>query len=157
MRLLRSICIAFVSISLLVSSCTTVDLYEKSVSIPRHAWEGNFKPDFYFTIKDSSSTYKIFLVLRHNEKYSFNNIYVNLYIKGPEQDTVQKIQRDIELATNDKGWLGEGMDDIYEHRALLFEQNLKPGEYHFRLEQIMREDPLLNVLNAGIRVEKTAY
>ncbi len=142
---------------LLLSSCTTVDLYEKSVSIPRHAWESSFKPDFNFTIKDSGSTYKIFLVLRHNEKYSFNNIYVNLYIKGPEQDTAQKIQRDVELATNDKGWLGEGMDDIYEHRALLFEQYLKPGDYHFSLEQIMREDPLLNILNAGIRVEKAAY
>lgn len=135
-------------------SCTTVDLYEKSVSIPGHAWASNFKPDFDFQIGDSLATYRVFLVLRHNDRYNFNNIYVNLYIKGPGQDTAQKVQRDLELGNNEKGWLGKGMDDVYEHRTLLAEQNFKSGTYHFTLEQIMRENPLKNVLDAGIRVEK---
>jgi hypothetical protein len=30
----------------------------------------------------------------------------------------------------------------------------KKGDYTFTLEQIMREDPLKNVLNAGLRIEK---
>lgn len=135
-------------------SCTTVDLYEKSVSVPDHAWENKFRPGFDFEIKDSVPAYRVFMVLRHTDRYSFNNIYVNLYIKGPGQDTAQKIQRELELGNNDKGWLGKGMDDIYEHRALLAEQNFKPGTYHFTLEQIMRENPLKNVLDVGIRVEK---
>jgi hypothetical protein len=47
------------------------------------------------------------------------------------------------------------MDDIYEHRIPLApEQNLKAGTYTFTIEQIMREDPLKNVLNAGLRLEK---
>jgi len=135
-------------------SCTTVDLYEKSVSIPEHAWQNNFKPGFDFEIKDSVPAYRVFMVFRHTDRYSFNNIYVNLYIKGPGQDTAQKIQRELELGNNEKGWLGKGMDDIYEHRALLAEQNFKTGTYHFTLEQIMRENPLKNVLDVGIRVEK---
>lgn len=137
------------------SSCTTVDLYEKTVSIPGHSWQNSYKPEFKFTITDTISTYKVYLVVRHTEKYSFNNIYVNLYIKGPGQDSAVKVQRDLTLATNEKGWLGSGMDDIYEHRITLTEdQTLKAGEYQFTLEQIMRENPLQNVLNAGIRVEK---
>lgn len=136
-------------------SCATIDLYEKTVSIPGHAWKSNFKPVFDFTIKDTTSLYTIFLVLRHNEKYNFSNIYVNLYVKGPGQDTALKIQKDLTLATNEKGWLGSGMDDIYEHRIELAPaQSLKAGNYTFTLEQIMREDPLQNVLNAGIRLEK---
>ena len=66
-----------------------------------------------------------------------------------------KIQYDLTLATNEKGWLGSGMDDIYEHRIPLTpEESFKPGNYTFRVEQIMREDPLKNVLNVGLRVEK---
>jgi gliding motility-associated lipoprotein GldH len=139
--------------SILLHSCTTIDLYEKTVNIPEHAWKSNFKPAFDFTIKDTNSLYSIFLVLRHNEKYNFSNIYLNLYVKGPGQDTAMKIQKDLTLATNEKGWLGSGMDDIYEHRIeLAAPQSLKAGNY--TLEQIMREDPLENVLNAGIRLEK---
>jgi gliding motility-associated lipoprotein GldH len=139
---------------LCIVSCTTVDIYEKSVTIPGHQWESSFKPRFEFTIKDTSSPYQLLFILRHNEKYSFNNIYINVYVKGPGQDSVLKIQKDLVLATNE-GWLATGMDDIYEHRIPLApEQSLKAGPYTFTIEQIMREDPLKNVLNAGLRVEK---
>jgi gliding motility-associated lipoprotein GldH len=141
--------------SYIFSSCTTIDLYEKAVAIPGHEWKSSFKPSFDFTIKDTASPYRLFLVLRHNEKYNFNNIYVNVYVKGPGQDTVQKIQQDLVLATNEKGWLGTGMDDIYDHRIQLGpDQSLKAGNYTFTIEQIMREDPLENVLNVGLRIEK---
>lgn len=139
----------------LSSSCTTIDLYEKSVTIPGHEWKRNYKPSFDFIIKDTSSPYKLFFILRHNEKYNFNNIYINVYVKGPGQDSAVKIQQDLVLATNEKGWLATGMDDIYEHRIPLApEQSLKAGAYTFTIEQIMREDPLKNVLNAGLRIEK---
>ncbi len=140
---------------LIVSSCTTIDLYEKSVAIPGHAWESSFKPSFDFTIKDTNTSYQLFLVLRHNEKYNFNNIYVNVYARVPGQDSAIKIQKNLTLADNE-GWkAASAMDDIYEHRLPLGEiQALKAGNYTFTLEQIMREDPLQNVLNAGIRIEK---
>ena len=66
---------------------------------------------------------------------------------------------DLVLATNEKGWLASGMDDIYEHRIPLTPSDQpyyfkKPGDYKFSVEQIMREDPLKNVLNVGLRIEK---
>ncbi|HVT86875.1 MAG TPA: gliding motility lipoprotein GldH [Chitinophagaceae bacterium] len=135
-------------------SCTTIDLYEKEVAIPGHEWKSSFKPVFTFTIKDTTVPYQFFLVLRHTEKYNYTNIYVNLYIKAPGTDSTTKIQRSLMLADNN-GWLGSGMDDIYEHRIPLGEpQSLKAGTYTFTLEQIMREDPLEHVLNVGLRLEK---
>lgn len=132
-----------------------MDLYEKTVVIPGHKWSSSFKPKFTFNIRDTSSPYQAYLVFRHNEKYNYNNIYVNLYAQLPGEDTSIKIQQDLLLATNEKGWLGTGMDDIYEHRIELGPpQPLKAGEYTFTLEQIMREDPLEHVLNAGLRIEK---
>lgn len=129
-------------------------MYEKTVAIPDHAWKSSFRPEFEFIITDSTTTYNAFLVLRHNEKYNFNNIYVNLHVKEPGQDTTAIIRRDLELATNE-GWKGSGMDDIYEIRLPLAERlPLKTGKYTFTVEQIMREDPLDNVLNVGVRLER---
>jgi gliding motility-associated lipoprotein GldH len=137
-----------------IVSCTTIDLYEKNVTIPKHSWSNRFKPRFSFIIKDSTVPYQVYLVLRHTEKYNYNNIWINLY-SMPPGDSVHKVRYELPLATNEKGWLGTGMDDIYEHRIPLTNpQPLKPGEYKFTVEQIMREDPLENVLNVGLRVEK---
>ena len=141
------------SLQLAAFSCTTVDLYEKSVVIPGHAWQSSFKPAFTFTITDTTRPYQLFLVLRHTEKYNFNNIYIKLQVHQAGGKTSDFIE-DITLATQE-GWSGSGMDDIYEHRkkiaAPLFFQK---GSYTFTLEQIMREDPLQHVLNVGLRLEK---
>jgi len=68
---------------------------------------------------------------------------------------MHKARYELQLATNEKGWLGTGMDDIYEHRiALTNPQRFRGGTYKFVVEQVMREDPLQHVWNAGIRVEK---
>lgn len=140
---------------LVVSSCTTVDLYERTVPVPGHAWQNSFRPSFDFMIKDTTSLYQLYMVLRHNEKYPYTNIYVNLYIQAPGQDSALIIQRDLTLATSEKGWLATGIDDIYEHRVPLGEaQTLKAGKYIFSLEQIMRDNPLPNIFDVGIRVEK---
>jgi gliding motility-associated lipoprotein GldH len=155
MKQLKRFLFLLVPCTLYLIACTTIDLYEKTVPIPGHTWQNSFRPSFEFIIKDSSSFYQPFLVLRHNEKYNYNNIYINLYIQGPGQDTAQKFQLDLPLASNDKGWKATGMDDIYEHRIELGNpRHLKAGTYKFTLEQIMRENPLQNVLDAGIRVEK---
>ena len=147
-------CIFILVFIFFLSSCTTIDLYEKNVTIPKHSWSSSYKPQFTFTIADTSATYQLFLVVRHTEKYNFNNIWINLYSQPPG-DTIHKAKYELPLATNDKGWLGTGMDDIYEHRIPLTDpQLLKAGNYKFVLEQIMREDPLENVLNIGLRVEK---
>ena len=150
---LRIFCLLSIACCLLVS-CTTVDLYEKNVTLPGHEWQSGYKPEFDFIIKDTTSLYQVYFIVRHTEKYNFNNIWINLYSQPPG-DTLHKAPYELQLATNDKGWLASGMDDIYEHRIKLTRPvSLKAGEYKLILENIMREDPLKHVLNVGIRVEK---
>ena len=79
---------------------------------------------------------------------------MNIYTQLPG-DSVLKQRLDLQLATDDKGWLGSGMDDIFEHRILIAKGKFsKAGLYKYKLEQIMREEPLQYVMNVGIRVEK---
>jgi gliding motility-associated lipoprotein GldH len=142
-------------ISILLSSCATIDLYEKNIPVPGHRWQSSFIPAFEFVIKDSMALYQPGLVLRHTEKYNYNNIWINFYYQLPG-DSMRKELKELQLATNKQGWLATGVNDIYEHRLPLTSKplKLKPGKYTFKLENIMREDPLQHVLNVGIRIDK---
>ncbi len=141
-----------------LASCDTIDLYEKTDSIPGHEWNSNYKPQFTFTVKDTNSSYQLFITLRHNERYGFNNIWLKLHAVAPDA-TSEKFTIELPLASPDKGWLGNGMDDLYDHRIPItldpqkFNFN-KAGNYSFTIEHIMREDPLQNILNVGLRLEK---
>lgn|SRR5215216_2993740 len=149
------ILLQFVFCTLWLSSCQTIDLYERVVSIPKQEWQSSFKPQFNFVIKDTQTRYDIFVLVRHNEKYEFNNIWISLTYQLKGQQPVTN-QYELPLANND-GWLGTAMDDLYEHRIRITPDegiSLKGGEYVFSIGQIMRKDPLENVLNVGLRIEK---
>lgn len=152
------ILLSFSLFCLLLSSCQTIDLYEKTTSIPGHRWKSSFKPSFTFTIKDTSVPYKLFLTLRHFDKYNFRNIYLKITTRQPGSDSTQSAMYDLPLGNDEEGWQGSGMDDIWEHHILLTSPagNVfrKKGDYTFTIEQLMREDPLENVLNVGLRIEK---
>jgi len=140
----------------LVSCIPTLDVFEKDIIIPRQQWQSSFKPQIDFNIADTASLYNIYLVLRHADAYNYNNIWIKASVQQPGDATAKSEQYNVTLATNQKGWLGSGIDDIYEQRVLIQPQTkfAKAGDYHFTLEQVMREDPLLHVLSAGLRIEK---
>ncbi len=146
---------AILSLSVIAISCNTLDVYEKSVVFPKHEWAGNNKPVFTFSIEDTVARYNIFIILRHEDAYHFNNIWLNITTQAPG-DTARAQLVDLTLADNKKGWLGSGMDDVFDHRVKVTREpvKLKKGNYVFTLQQNMREEPLQFVLNAGIRVEK---
>ncbi|MEO7923728.1 MAG: gliding motility lipoprotein GldH [Chitinophagaceae bacterium] len=157
MNLLKRLLVFLVMSIFLLASCTSIDLYERSVAIPGHAWKSSYKPSFTFTIKDTAASYQLFLVLRHTDEYNYNNIFINLTTKQLGSDSTRTGRYDLRLATDTEGWLGTGMDDIYEHRIPLTPaagQFRIAGDYTFTVEQIMREDPLGNVFNVGLRIEK---
>jgi gliding motility-associated lipoprotein GldH len=156
-KLFSFVCLQLIACSLLLSSCDKIDLYEKVVPIPKHQWQSGYKPEFSFQIKDTAVAYQVYLIIRHNNQYRYNNIWVNLTAKSPT-DSSQTFKLELPLA-NKEGWLGTGMDDLFEHRVAF---TLDPerfrfsrsGDYKFTLEHIMRDDPLEDVMNVGIRIEK---
>jgi gliding motility-associated lipoprotein GldH len=132
--------------------------FEKDVVLPGQQWESSFRPTIDFTINpgDTNYRYNVYLVLRHTDAYNYNNIWIRGTVKQPGDTTAKSERYDLLLATNDKGWLGSGMDDIYEHRVEIQQETKfsRPGTYSFTLEQVMREDPLKHILDVGVRIEK---
>ena len=156
----RTLCNFFFTLLLILSlqSCNKIDLFEKVVPIPGHQWKGTYKPVFKFSITDTTSPYQLFLIVRHTNKYNYNNIWIRMRTSSPDS-TVSSAEYELPLATNEKGWLGTGLDDIYEHRIALTPLNRnflfkKTGTYAFSIEHIMREDPLEHFMNIGLRIEK---
>jgi gliding motility-associated lipoprotein GldH len=138
-----------------LGACSPLDFYEKTIFFPEHQWDSKNQPSFTFEIKDTLSNYHLYVVIRHQDAYHFNNLWLNVQTKGPGMPPIsQKIN--LTLANNTKGWLGSGMDDVFDHRIRITTTpiRLKKGIYQFSLQQIMREDPLPFILNAGIRIEK---
>ena len=140
-----------------ITSCNwTTGVFEKNMPFDNHEWPSSVKPDIVFEISDTVSLYNIYIVLRHTDAYHFNNIYVRATVKEPGEEKGRSGDYDLQLATNGKGWIGTAMDDIYDARLLVQPKTRfrKSGIYHITLEQLMREDPLKNVLSAGLRVER---
>jgi gliding motility-associated lipoprotein GldH len=149
-----SIIIAFI-LSCFISCTPSNGVYERMAFFPKHEWSSKQKESFDFEVTDTAASYRMYLVLRHTDAYNWSNIWLTIEIKAP--DTSYIIKRPFDLADNQK-WFGTVVDDIVDQR-IPFNQNnspvpLKKGKYTFTLQQVMREDPLQHVLNAGIRVEK---
>lgn len=142
--------------SFFLSSCSPIGVAEKTERIPGHSWLSSFTPSFDFAIQDTVSRYRLFVVIRHTDAYRYKNLWVEIGVGVPGEVTRTE-KRNLILATDQKGWLGKGMDDVFEHRILLNEQPAtfrKAGKYTYTLRHLMREDPLGYIMNAGIRIEK---
>lgn len=143
-------------LSLFFASCIKIDLYEKQATIPSQNWFYTDVPKFTFHIDDTTSLYNVYVILRHTDLYKYNNIWLRIGLKTPS-DSFSYQNVNMILATDAKGWDGTGMDDIYEVRKSISAAPFSfksAGDYTFSIEQIMRENPLKNILNVGLRVEK---
>ena len=143
-------------LTLLSASCIKIDQFEKTAQIPSRQWFYNNSPSFTFQITDTSSLYNLYIVLRHTDSYDYGNIWLRLGSKFPG-DSIRYQNINLLLATDAKGWDGTGMDDIYEVRKNISAGPIafsKAGDYTFSVSQIMRQNPLDDILNVGVRVEK---
>ena len=137
-----------------LSGCSQADLYQRTVNIEKAKWSSIQVPSFPFEIKDTITPYNIYVVIRHTNQYAYRNIWLNVSVQQPG-DSIKKQPFEIQLASAED-WLGSGMDDVFEHREPLFKRPVrftKKGEVVFTLQQIMRQDPLPGIMQAGIRVE----
>ena len=138
-------------------SCREIDLFEKNISIPNMQWYNNYNAAGSFIIKDTNSTYNVFLILRHTDAYLYNNIWLNVGLQSPGQEALQYQKINLSLGNDAQGWEGVGMNDIWEVRKLISgtpKKFIKPGQYNFSIAQLMRNNPLPHIISAGLRIQK---
>jgi gliding motility-associated lipoprotein GldH len=153
----RQIRVALLFLSLLLlASCDKSRVYEKNIKIPDYKWDMNNVLKFDVPINDTVRSYNMYFNIRNASGYSFSNLFLFFTVHSPsgtqERDTVE-----IKLADETGKWLGEGLGDIWDNRVL-FKKDIRfpmSGTYIFEMEQAMRQNPLLYIMDAGIRIEYT--
>lgn len=141
---------------IVVSSCVRSHIFEKNEAVKSFQWNNSDKKMFTFDINDTISTYSIYFNLRHTDAYKYANIWIQIGTKYPNTDTFAYAKKEIVLANADGKWLGRGMNEIWEH-SMLIASNVKfskLGTYTITTAQIMRDNPLPQIMGVGLRVQK---
>lgn len=145
----------FISLTLFFASCQTIPLFEQTTIFPEHSWASTKANTYQFNITDTSALYKVYFVIRHHNAYHYKNIWLQVAVQTPT-GSLSKQNVNLNMADESKGWLGTGMDDLFDQRIPLISlpSHFQKGITTFYLQHTMREDPLQNILSSGIRVEK---
>ncbi len=145
-----------ISSGLTLYGCDPNVVFEKNVTLPENRWEQKNAIVLNAEITDTIQTNNIYINVRNAGGYQFSNLFIFFTTQTPsgkaERDTVE-----ITLADETGKWQGNGMGDIWDNR-IPFKHNFhfpEKGTYTFTLEQAMRVDPLPQIMDVGIRIERT--
>ena len=145
-----------VTIMAVGQSCTQIELHESHYVIKNAQWSKSDTATGSFIIEDSNATYNISIIVRHRDKYAFNNIWLSIGLSAPG-DTLNTQKINVPLGTDATGWHGTGFNDIWEVRSTLTglpQRFKKTGTYKYSINQIMRADQLQHVMSIGLRIER---
>ncbi|WP_262247736.1 gliding motility lipoprotein GldH [Parapedobacter soli] len=154
MRLGHTVLQLSLSLVVLAASCTDTAVLDKNMAIADNTWYYDNQPELIAHITDNTRPYNIYLNLRHTPDYRYSNIFVLIHRSGPAMaDTTARIE--LPLAEPDGRWLGRSTGSMYAYQQLIDENVRFPdtGQYYFIIEQNMRENPLREITDVGIRIE----
>ena len=140
----------------LLSACEPNRFFEENQTIESKKWKYDDAKIFYIDIKDTTAFYTVFINIRHNGNYRYSNLFLQLESKGPNAIKGKQLL-EFRLAEEDGKWLGQGIGNLFSYQIPV-KKDLKinkAGRYEFILTQEMRDNPLLNVEDIGIRIEKS--
>ena len=141
------------------TSCDDKRFFDEYVSLDGK-WTSKNQVEFSFEQKDTINLYNMFVTVRNNNDYPFNNLF--LIVKVNQPDNVVKVDTLEYLMANPDGTLlGEGITDT-KHNKLWFKENFKKsGQYSVSISQANREtgkvkgvEELQGITEVGFRIEK---
>lgn len=140
--------------SLCLTGCSDPGaVLDDNVAMPNKVWAYNNKVAFDIKIADAAVNYNVYLNLRVTGNYRYSNIFV--LISDPANKG--RVTRwEFKLAEPDGRWLGKGSGNLYSYQ-MPFRKNYHfpaAGTYRIQIEQNMRDNPLHEVSDVGLRVEK---
>ena len=147
----------FICLFLTLAGCS--DRYaviDQNTEIPDRNWAYANTLKFDVNITDEKAAYNVYMNLRVTADYKYSNMFV--LIASSATKKVSNIQRyELTLANREGMWLGNGSGNLYSYQLCFIKHYKFPakGLYHFYVEQNMRDNPLREVSDVGLRVEKT--
>lgn len=120
MRLKKSNLLFAIGISLLFISCDEKRVFDEYRKLDG-SWKKKDTIEFTFEQKDTINPYNLFLNIRNNNEYPYNNLFVIVALTQP--DSLVKIDTlEYAMAYPDGKLMGEGFSDVKENK-LWYQEN----------------------------------
>jgi len=152
--------IFFILALLLLNSCDKKRVFDEYKTVGNN-WKKSDIVSFSFKESDTTKAYNLFINLRNNDNYEFNNLYLIVALEQPDglvkRDTLQ-----YEMTNPDGTLLGNGFSDIKENK-LFYKEKMrfnKLGTYKVHIQHAVRQtgkvvgvEALEGVTEVGFRIE----
>ena len=142
-------------VSCLFSACRDQAAFDKNVNISQDGWPMEEVVTINVPILDTLSHYAIFVNLRHNDSYLYDNIFLEVSATSPKGakviDTLE-----YRLADARGKWEGKKGGQWYDY-ILPFRSDIQfvgKGDYLFEIRYLMRQQALPGIGSVGLRLVK---
>ena len=149
----------------LVMSCDTNTVFSDHKTYPKK-WHKDSLAIFEFTPKDTINPYHIFINLRTEKQYQFNNLFLIVALEYPngkvQKDTLEYAMADKNGKLYGEGWAVKAHKLWYKgyNSPFVFEEN---GTYQINIGHAMRKNGAVKgiveleaVTDVGISIEEKA-
>ncbi len=152
--------ILFILVALLVISCDKKRVFDEYKSVG-NSWHKDSVVTFKLPQFDSSKKYNLFVNVRDNNDYPFNNLFLIVALEQPNKKTLVDTL-EYQMANPDGTLMGEGFSDVKESKLFYKDkEELKlKGEYKVHIKQAVRQtgkvagvENLKGITEIGFRVE----
>ncbi len=130
-------------------------ILDQNTPVADHNWTYLNKFKYAVKVDDEKTPYNVYMNLRVSDDYKYSNLFVLITQTGPDKKPHIK-RYELKLASKDGEWLGKSSGNLYDYQLPFltgFKFQVK-GTYTFTIEQNMRDNPLHEVSDVGLRVEK---
>jgi gliding motility-associated lipoprotein GldH len=156
MRIKNSVLLLLVTV--LLFSCDKKRVFDEYKSVGS-AWNKDSIVTFDLPILDSTKRYDLFVNVRDNDNYKYNNLFLIVSFESPNGYT--KVDTlEYQMANPDGSLLGDGFTDLKENK-LYYKENVRfRGKYKVHIKQAVRETGkvpgvtfLDGITEVGFRIE----
>ena len=142
---------------LIAGSVVSCDEY-KSVG---KSWDKDSIVSFDIPPMDTKKQYNLFLNIRDNNDYPYNNLFLIVAMEQPDKKTLDDTL-EYQMANPDGSLLGEGFTDVKESKLVYKERmKFKKGNYKIHIRHAVRQTgkvaggaKLDGITEVGFRIEK---
>lgn len=150
---LLQIVLAFGLVSIV--ACQSPSTFEENISINEGTWYYQDTLSFEATIEETEVPYNVFINVRHSNEYPNANLWLKVITTFPDGKT-QVAPLNVPMADPEGKWYGKGFGSILSNqiqiqRRAIFDQK---GSYKFQVLQDMRENPMKEIIDVGIQIDK---
>ncbi|HIB36186.1 gliding motility lipoprotein GldH [Mesonia sp.] len=157
----KSLVYSLLAIICLVS-CDTNREYDVYRSLPENGWHKDSIISFNVKEIDTTNRYNLFINLRNNSNYNYNNLYLITEMNFPNGKVISDTL-EYEMAYPNGDWMGVGFGEIKESK-LWYKAGVQfpeSGTYQINIRQAMRKNGNVNgiqnlegITDVGFRIEK---